>query len=278
MFHVEQDKIYIETKDYLFSNEKFQIINTGLKGLLKTTPQPRKENIKKYYNTKEYASHNSDKKGGISFVYKLFRKLNFYYKASFVKLIKKDQRILDFGSGEGYFFKKFLKKGYSAFGVEPIKSTQDSEVFFSIFDKKLRKKKFKTITAWHSLEHVYDLNKTIKTFHDLLDENGEVVVAVPNYSSFDSSYYKKYWAGFDTPRHLWHFDKNALIKSFTSQGFSFLSSHPLLLDAYYVSFLSENYRKSNLRTLRAFVIGTISNLTGFFTKNYSSNIFVFKKP
>ena len=68
MFHVEQDKIYIETKDYLFSNEKFQIINTGLKGLLKTTPQPRKENIKKYYNTKEYASHNSDKKGGILFV------------------------------------------------------------------------------------------------------------------------------------------------------------------------------------------------------------------
>ena len=52
MFHVEQDKIYIETKDYLFSNEKFQIINTDLKGLLKTAPQPRKENIKKYYNTK----------------------------------------------------------------------------------------------------------------------------------------------------------------------------------------------------------------------------------
>ena len=57
-------------------------------------------------------------------------------------------------------------------------------MFFSIFDKKLKKKKFKTITAWHSLEHVYDLNKTIKTFHDLLDKNGEVVVAVPNYSSF----------------------------------------------------------------------------------------------
>ena len=278
MFHVEQDKIYIETKDYLFSNEKFQIINTDLKGLLKTTPRPLKENIKKYYNTKEYISHNSDKKGGLSIVYKLFRKLNFYYKASFVKRLKKDQRILDFGSGEGYFLKSLLKRGYSVFGVEPIKPTPQNRVFFSIFEKKLKKEKFNIITAWHSLEHVYDLNKTIKTFYDLLNENGEVVVAVPNYSSFDSSYYKKYWAGFDTPRHLWHFDKNALIKSFTSKGFSFLSSHPLLLDSYYVSLLSENYRKSNLRTLRAFVIGTISNLTGFFTKNYSSNVFVFKKP
>ena len=277
MFHVEHNNIYIETKDYLFSNEKFQITKTDLKGLLKTTPRPPKENIKKYYSTKEYISHNSDKKGGLSFVYRLFRKLNFYYKASFVKWTKEDQHILDFGCGEGHFLKNLLKKGYSVFGVEPIKSSRENRVFFSIFDKKLKKKKFKTITAWHSLEHVYDLKKTIKTFHDLLDENGEVVVAVPNYSSFDSSYYKKYWAGFDTPRHLWHFDKNALIKSFTSKGFSFLSSHPLLLDAYYVSLLSENYRKSNLRTLRAFVVGTISNLIGFFTKNYSSNVFVFKK-
>tara|TARA_X000001036_G_scaffold139065_1_gene131822 strand:+ start:3620 stop:4468 length:849 start_codon:yes stop_codon:yes gene_type:complete len=277
MFHVENDKIYIETKDYLFSNEKFQLTKTHLKGLLKTTPQPSKENIKNYYNTKEYISHNSEKKGGISFLYKLFRKFNFYYKASFVKRIEEYKYILDFGSGEGHFLKNLSVKGYSVFGVEPIKSTQDNRVFFSIFDNKLKKKKFNIITAWHSLEHVYDFNKTIKTFHDLLNENGEVVVAVPNYSSFDSLYYKKHWAGFDVPRHLWHFDKSSLIKSFTHHGFSFISSHPLLLDAYYVSLLSENYRKSNLRILRAFVIGTISNLMALFTKNFSSNVFVFKK-
>ena len=113
--------------------------------------------------------------------------------------------------------------------------------------------------------------------YDLLEENGTLILAVPNYSSYDARHYKQYWAGFDVPRHLWHFDKKAVQEIFTKLGFSFVSNHPLLIDSYYASLLSEKYKKSSLKTLRAFFVGTLSNLKAVFTKQYSSNIFVFKK-
>ena len=42
---------------------------------------------------------------------------------------------------------------------------------------------------------------------DLLEEKGRLVVAVPNYESYDALFYKSFWAGYDTPRHLWHLNQ-----------------------------------------------------------------------
>ena len=277
MFHVEQSNIHIETLDYFLTKEKFQLVKTSQPGLLKTTPKPSKENINLYYASKNYISHNTRNRGVFSFFYRLFRGLNFVYKLSFIKGVKQNESVLDFGSGDGYFLNNLLKKGYNAFGVEPIKKSKEQNVYPSVFDNDLKKRSFKHITAWHSIEHVYDLKKTIKTMYDLLEENGTLILAVPNYSSYDARHYKQYWAGFDVPRHLWHFDKKAVQEIFTKLGFSFVSSHPLLIDSYYASLLSEKYKKSRLKTLRAFFVGTLSNLKAVFTKQYSSNIFVFKK-
>ena len=41
--------------------------------------------------------------------------------------------------------------------------------------------------------------------------------------------------------------------------------------------LLERYKKSIFRVFNSIVVGTVSNIIGFFTKEYSSNIFVFKK-
>ena len=277
MFHVEQSNIHIETLDYFLTKEKFQIVNTPQPGLLQTNPKPFQENINLYYASKNYISHNTKGRGVFRFFYRFFRSLNYAYKLSFLKGVNQNESVLDFGSGNGYFLNNLLKKGYSAFGVEPIKQSKDQNIYPSIFDKNLKNKTFKYITAWHSIEHVYDLKPTIKAIYDLLDENGTLIVALPNHSSYDAKYYKQYWAGFDVPRHLWHFDKKATIETFSKLGFSFVSSHPLLLDTYYVSLLSENYKKSKFKNLRAFIVGAFSNLKAIFTKQYSSNIFVFKK-
>ena len=188
----------------------------------------------------------------------------------------KAETLLDFGCGEGYFLKQMNNKGYSSYGVDPFRN-KSKKISHSIFDEELSGVGFKTITAWHSIEHVYDLEKTIIRFHDVLSENGLVVVAVPNHNSYDAKYYKNLWAGYDTPRHLWHFNKTGLRNVFERNKFVFHSAHPLFIDAYYVSFLSEKYKGSKLPILRSIVIGTISNLKAFFNGQYSSNYFVFKK-
>ena len=276
MFHVEQKNTHIKTKDFFLTKEVFSVIKTEQEGLLKTDPFPPKEEIQKYYNAEDYFSHNSKSGNLLSFFYRLFRAINFKLKYNPIKHLLNQGSLLDFGCGEGYFLRQMNSKGYSSYGVDPFRN-KSKKISQSIFDEELSDIGFKTITAWHSIEHVYDLEKTIIRFHDVLLENGLVVVAVPNYNSYDAKHYKNLWAGYDTPRHLWHFNKTALRKVFERNKFIFHSTYPLFIDAYYVSFLSEKYKGSKLPILRSIVIGTISNLKAFFNGQYSSNYFVFKK-
>ena len=186
-------------------------------------------------------------------------------------------KTLDFGSGDQYFMEQLQRRNHNVFGIDPLKSNISKQVYGSVFDESLDSKNFSCITAWHSLEHVHELENIIARFHKILDDNGTVIVAVPNYRSFDARLYKSFWAAYDVPRHLWHFDKKSIKKVFSNNGFSFIKSAPLLFDSYYVSLLSERYKKSIFRVFNSIVVGTASNIIGFFTKEYSSNIFVFKK-
>ena len=73
MFHVEQNKTHIKTKDFFLTKEGFPIIKTEQEGLLKTDPAPPKEEIQKYYKAEDYHSHNSKSDGLFSFFYRLAR-------------------------------------------------------------------------------------------------------------------------------------------------------------------------------------------------------------
>ena len=276
MFHVEQKNIHIKTKDYFLTKEAFSLIQTNQDGLFKTDPFPSKEQIQKYYKSKAYLSHNSSIKGVFSFFYSLSRAFNFQLKYSSLKHLLCKGSLLDFGCGEGHFLKEMSKRGFSSYGVDPSQK-KSKKISQSIFDKELSNVGFKTITAWHSIEHVHNLDKTIKRLYDLLSENGLLIVGLPNHNSYDAKHYHHLWAGYDVPRHLWHFNKKALIQVFEKNKFVFHSAHPLIIDAYYVSFLSEKYKETKFPILRSFVIGTISNLKALFNGQYSSNYFVFKK-
>ena len=167
------------------------IIKTEQEGLLKTDPFPPKEEIQKYYKAEEYFSHNSKSGGLFAFFYRLFRAINFKLKYNSIKHLLNQGSLLDFGCGEGYFLKQMNNKGYSCYGVDPFRN-KSKKISQSIFEEELSDVGFKTITAWHSIEHVYDLEKTIIRFHDVLSENGLVVVAVPNHNSYDAKYYKNF--------------------------------------------------------------------------------------
>ena len=277
MFHVEQKKTYIEVVDHFLTKEKFKIQKTSVPGLLQTIPTPTKEDIIKYYKSERYISHNSRKAGVFFFFYRFLRSINFYAKYRFLSSTQNNRNVLDFGSGEGYFLNKLKKRGIKSCGVDSSASPSLTAVYKSIFAEELNSQKFSHITAWHSIEHVHELEKTISRMYDLLDEKGTIIVGVPNYLSFDARYYKRFWAAYDVPRHLWHFDKKSLKEVFENKGFKLVKSSPLILDAYYVSFLSESYQKSTLKLLKSIFVGTISNTLAFFNKEYSSNIFVFKK-
>ena len=276
MFHVEQQQTHIKTKDFLVSKEEFVIAKTSDFGLLKTLPSPSKDKIHKYYKSDKYTSHHSQKSSIFNFIYRTSRELNLFFKKKHLNL-NSCKNLLDFGSGDGFFIQSISESSIRVFGVEPVLPTKSSNVFKQLSDVQKKGLQFSTITAWHSLEHTLDIYQISQALVDLLEEKGRLVVAVPNYESYDALFYKTFWAGYDTPRHLWHFNQKAIIDMFVKRGLTFRYSKPMLLDAFYVSYLSEINKKSRGQILSACIIAFFSNLKAVFTNQYSSNLFVFEK-
>jgi hypothetical protein len=102
------------------------------------------------------------------------------------------------------------------------------------------------------------------------------VVAVPNFKSFDATYYGNFWAAYDVPRHLWHFSKTAIQGLFQKQDLNLIQVLPMKFDSFYVSLLSEKYKTGKMNYFNAFRIGWLSNLKAKRSKEYSSHIYVLK--
>ena len=82
--------------------------------------------------------------------------------------------------------------------------------------EKLESNSFDVITMWHVLEHVPDPVQQIKELKRLLKPNGTIIIAVPNFNSYDAKLYGDFWAAYDVPRHLWHYSKTSIQKLFES--------------------------------------------------------------
>ena len=268
------------TKDYLGSNEEFEIVWSKYKGIAKTYPKPLKNNLKEYYSSQNYISHNPKAIGFISLIYLTVRSLMNRNKLKMIKpFLSKNDKVLDFGSGIGSFLYKLNFK-YESYGVEPndfARSTSLARGLRVVNAMKEYKVKFNMIFLWHSLEHVYDINKTINEFSQKINSKGIMVIALPNIRSFDAKKYKSFWAGYDVPRHLWHFTEGGIIDFLERKKFKFIKKRPLFWDAIYISYLSEKYRKSKFPLIKGVFWGIISNLTAIKTGEFSSKVYFFRK-
>jgi 2-polyprenyl-3-methyl-5-hydroxy-6-metoxy-1,4-benzoquinol methylase len=191
---------------------------------------------------------------------------------------------LDFGCGTGDFLKIAKDNHWDICGVEPNANARlianqktDDSVFDSDQLSKLQKYSFDVITLWHVLEHLPNLKEQIELFESLLKPNGRLIIAVPNYKSFDAQHYKNYWAAFDVPRHLWHFSQKSISTLVQESRMEVVKTKPMIFDAYYVSLLSEKYQNGFMNPLKAFWVGWRSNFKAKHSGEYSSLIYIIKK-
>jgi hypothetical protein len=95
--------------------------------------------------------------------------------------------------------------------------------------------------------------------------------------SWDADYYREMWAAYDVPRHLYHFSRKAFTRLAEKHHFKITDILPLVLDAYYVSLLSERYKANRMPFVRAGLTGMISNIKAGKTGDYSSLIYILRK-
>jgi len=233
-----------------------------------THPVPN--NLEGYYDQENYDSYQK-KKSLYNTVYTIVQKLNNNYKTRIIKKFGLG-RLLDYGAGSGNFVCHANKKGFKAFGYEPINLQKKKNVTNKI--EKVKKSKYEFVTLWHVLEHTKNPKNLLLNIKGLLCEGGKVVVAVPNRGSYDNIYYKKNWAAYDVPRHLYHFNQKSFHRLISEVNMRVVKTKPLYFDAFYVSMLSEKNKNNPFWFFTGFIIGFVSNISGYFTKKHSSIIYI----
>jgi hypothetical protein len=128
------------------------------------------------------------------------------------------------------------------------------------------------------LEHIHDINDTIKILKTQLKEKGKIVVAVPNIESYEQSIFQEEWAAYDVPRHLYHFNQDTMKTLMLKHGLKIKKVYPMKLDAYYISMLSNKYKFQKNKFINSVITGYKSNNYASKNKNnYSSLIYIIKK-
>jgi 2-polyprenyl-3-methyl-5-hydroxy-6-metoxy-1,4-benzoquinol methylase len=278
---------YLKCKDYTVSGENYELMFNKDYEMLVTIPVP--ENLSSYYKSEDYISHTDSKKTVIDKIYQAVKNITLKRKLRLINecllhqnsISRPEKNILDIGAGTGDFLKVCKVNLWNVFGIEPDMEARNIAAKKGVLLHKdvshFTDKKFEIITLWHVLEHVENLEEYISTLEKLLSKNGTLIIAVPNYKSYDAKYYSKFWAAFDVPRHLWHFSETSISKLFAPVNLTVEKTLPMRFDAYYISLLSEKYKYGSMKPISALFRGFVSNIKAIKSKQYSSLIYVLKK-
>jgi 2-polyprenyl-3-methyl-5-hydroxy-6-metoxy-1,4-benzoquinol methylase len=275
------------TKDYSISQESFEVWKCDDCTLQFTQNVPSQEDIAPYYKSEEYISHSDTKKGIVNNLYHSVRSVMLKRKYNLVNKFAKASTLLDYGCGTGYFPAYVKAQGKS---VKAIEIDADARAYAkkkwnldiyepsALTDGTLANHSFSVISLWHVMEHLYHPEEYLKRFHQLLHNDGTLVIAVPNYTSLDAQHYGPEWAAYDVPRHLWHFSPASIVAFASKHGFDLLTKEKMPFDSFYVSLLSEKYKTGKSKLFSGFWNGFKSyNKAAKDVNQCSSIVYVFKK-
>jgi 2-polyprenyl-3-methyl-5-hydroxy-6-metoxy-1,4-benzoquinol methylase len=273
--------------DHTVSQQRFSIWECDRCQCRYTQDVPDEHEIAPYYKADTYVSHTDTREGLVNKLYHRIRKITLRSKASLVcrQTGLQQGSILDIGAGTGAFLHTMQIKGWEVAGLEPdalaakisedkygIKPLTTDHLF------NLPKGKFHAITMWHVLEHVHRLHDYVKQLNHLLAENGVIFVAVPNHLSSDAAHYQSSWAAYDVPRHLYHFSPESMQLLMQQHGLQVIKMKQMWYDSFYVSMLSEQYKRGQTANISAFFNGLKSNLRAIGKPNRcSSVIYIIKR-
>ena len=273
-----------EATDHVVSGDSFGIVECGDCHVRLTRPIPDEKEILPYYDTDDYVSHSETTRGFINRLYAVVRKAMIIRKRKLAQSLGPggSGRLLEIGCGAGAFLNEMYRSGWEVLGIEPNRRVRDTiiercglavvspEEWFT-----QPQSSYGVIALWHVLEHLHNLDDYLRRIKTSLEDDGVLIVAVPNYRSYDAEYYQSRWAAYDVPRHLYHFACESMRALLQRHGLAITAIRQLPFDAFYVSMLSEKYQEGWIA--RGMGVGLISYLRALTdTKRSSSIIYIIR--
>lgn len=140
-------------------------------------------------------------------------------------------KVLEIGCGDGYMLSEFQRRGWDVLGVERTEHDADVArktsnvpvIHGDIASLSNQLGDFDMIVLFHSLEHFRSPVEVLTCCRQHLKAGGLLVVAVPNFASWQAGFCREKWLHLDVPRHLCHYTPRSLGALLGRMGFSNLS-------------------------------------------------------
>lgn len=210
----------------------FDVIDCKTCGFVHVTPIPTEKELEEIYRHEYYTDEKP------LYIDRFIEDLEWWniaygdrYDTFEETLPKNRRRILDIGSGPGYFLKHGIDRGWDAVGVEPSKQAAAHarslgiNVVEEFLDEKLAANlgQFDVIHLSEVLEHIPNPKHLMDIAYSMLSPQGLICVVVPNeYSPIQHSLrevcnFDPWWVA--APHHLNYFCRNSLISLAERSGF-----------------------------------------------------------
>lgn len=125
--------------------------------------------------------------------------------AALLDKVDRDAKILDFGSGDLLMQQFLLDKGFATVATFDVDSQQQTD-------------SYDVIISTHTFEHILHADVVMQQLRELLNDDGVLLIAVPDVMGYDDDYYGAYNA-LDL-EHINHFSVTSLKNLFSTNGFT----------------------------------------------------------
>jgi SAM-dependent methyltransferase len=201
-------------RDYI-SGDLFAVQRCRQCEMARTVPAPPPEHIGDYYPRGYYGRgkrYSSSLEGLLDWLYS--------FRGRLIEIANglEPGRVLDVGCGRGQLLFQLRKRGWEVIGTELSEDSAEyaREVLkldvrtADLHDLDLPADYFDTVILWHVLEHIPDPAALLAEVRRILRPGGTLLVAVPNFGSWEARWGQDRWFHLDVPRHLNHFTPDAL--------------------------------------------------------------------
>lgn len=186
-----------------------------------TWPQPDVATLERFYAPGEYRAEEGKRFiAPVEWLFELQKKCLLARLTGGVRC----GSMVDIGCGSGYTASLFAGDGWNVTGVEFSDETavhaRETYRINVVTSVSALQGTFDLILINHVLEHCFDPEQLLCECRPLLAPGGKIVVAVPNFSSFQAHFGKKSWFHLDLPIHLFHFTEAGLSKLLIKSGYT----------------------------------------------------------
>ncbi len=208
----DQVSLLFPVRDYI-TGDPFQIAFCHSCKLHVTIPAPSDADMGKYYPAGYYGSGQRFTRTVEWLLHRLHN-----YRVHQIEQHESPGKVLDIGCGRGLLLDKLRKHGWTPLGTE---LSEDAAAFarnrlkLPVLTQPLEEiglpsSGFDLVILWHVLEHVQSPRDMVREVARILKPGGTLLVAVPNFGSWEAQWSRDHWFHLDVPRHLTHFTPKTL--------------------------------------------------------------------